>query len=1054
MNSSIIIPLLFLATACAAADPPAGQILSAANVKGGLIVHLGCGDGKLTTALRANDSFLVHGLDADAKNVAAARRHIQSLGLYGKVSIDRLSGERLPYADNLVNLIVTSGECHVARDEILRVLAPNGVALVGDQKIVKPRPSEIDEWTHYLHDASGNPVAQDRKVGPPRQLQWVSAPRWCRSHEVDISIGVVVTAGGRIFSIQDEAPTGVHDTPLPVAERRFPDKWALVAQDAFNGVSLWKRPIPKWGSSVWEAGRIPFLAIPKEEMWALPPTVTRRVVATGERVYVTLGYRAPVSELDAATGKTLREFADTATTDEIVVCDGILLARVCTLPDGPRPQPPAVAAKGKGKGKRAAAAAAPASRFPEASVVAIELSSGKTLWKTAAGRMIPLTLAAAKGTVCFLSGDQLRALDLRTGEQRWKATVFPRPGNDAQMGQTLLMAQDKVLFVANGVNAHALEDGKFLWRMKTAVGGSFRGVPDVMVANGLVWAGTLTNVGLNLQTGEEARTIDVSGLFTAGHHPRCYRSKATEDFLIWSKRGVEFMDIVNGKNHSGNDWCRTVCRSGFVPANGMLYVPPTPCRCQPGVQMTGFNAFAAAARAMSDASDAVRLERGPAFESSKLKAQSSNSDWPTYRKDIARSGSAGTRLPANLSQAWTAQLSGRITPPVIAGGALYLGGKDTHAVYCLDAASGKQRWSYTAGGPVDSPPTVAGGRVLFGCTDGWVYCLNAADGQLAWRFHAAPYEKFIVSYGHLESAWPVHGSVLVKNNVAYVAAGRSSFLDGGIYLYGLDVATGKPLYQQHLDGPWSVPADNRHPHAMEGTNSDLLVCNGDKLFMLQYAFDLKLNKLDAPMLNPAGVRNTGRHLMATGGFLDDSGFDRLVWMNAENWPGVYGCFAVTAPKTGQLLVFDDSATYALKYFNTSFSRSPHFTAGREGYALTADDNSNEPVGEAAKRPAIFFNRKNPARWETKVPVRARAMVVAGEHLLLAGPPDVVPASDPFGAFEGRMGALLWVVSTKDGAKLTEHKLPSLPVFDGMAAANARLYVCTLDGKVHCLAEKK
>jgi outer membrane protein assembly factor BamB len=1045
---------LVLATAHAA-EPAAQQLLDASGVKGGLIVHLGCGDGKLTAALRANYSFIVHGLDTDAKNVEAARKHIQSLGLYGRVSADQFDGKRLPYTDNLVNLIVTSGECRVPKEELLRVLAPNGVVITRHALRItlrKPRPADIDEWGHYLHDASGNPVAQDRRVGPPRQLQWVSAPRWCRSHEVDISIAVVVTAGGRIFSIQDEAPTGVHDTPLPVNERRFPDKWALVAQDAFNGVSLWKRPIPNWGSRVWEAGRIPFLAIPKEEMWALPPTVTRRVVAVGDRVYMTMGYRAPVSELDAATGKTLREFADTATTDEIVVCDGILLARVGTIPDGPRPQPPAAAAKGKGKGKRAAAVAAPASRFPEASVVAIDLSSGKTLWKQPAGRMIPLTLAAANGSVCFLSGEELRALDLRTGRERWKAAVNPRPGNDAQMGQTLLMARDKVLFAADGVNAHALADGTFLWRMATAVGGSFRGLPDVMVANGLVWAGTLTNVGLNLATGEEARTIDAGGLFTAGHHPRCYRSKATEDYLIWSKRGVEFMDIVNGKNHSGNDWCRTVCRSGFVPANGMLYVPPTPCRCQPGVQMTGFNAMVAAASMEPGASSTERLERGPAFgATANCQSAIGDSDWPTYRRDNARSGSAATRLSASLSQAWTAQLPGRITPPVVADGSLYVAGKDSHAVYRLDAASGKRRWSFTAGGPVDSPPTIAAGRAIFGCTDGWVYCLDASDGRLAWRFRAAPREKLIVSYGHLESAWPVHGSVLVKDNVAYVAAGRSSFLDGGIYLYGLDIASGKPLCQQHLDGPWEVPAKDRHAHAMEGTSSDILVCSGDRLYMLQYAFDLKLNKLDEPMLSDSGIRKTDRRLLATGGMLDDSGFDRLYWMYSDRWPGAQ--FAVRAANQGQLLAFDSATTYAVKYFNTVFSRSPHFTAGKEGYDLVADDKASESNDGTEDRIRMFLRQK-PPRWQQKVPVRARAMLVAGEHLVLAGPPDVVPASDPFGSFEGRLGALLWTVSTKDGCKVSEIKLPSPPVFDGMAAARGKLFLSTTDGRVTCFANQK
>jgi hypothetical protein len=77
------------------------------------------------------------------------------------------------------------------------------------------------------------------------------------------------------------------------------------------------------------------------------------------------------------------------------------------------------------------------------------------------------------------------------------------------------------------------------------------------------------------------------------------------------------------------------------------------------------------------------------------------------------------------------------------------------------------------------------------------------------------------------------------------------------------------------------------------------------------------------------------------------------------------------------------------------------------------------------------------------------MVLAGEHLALAGPPDVVPASDPFGSFEGRLGAVLWVVSTKDGNKVSEFKLSAPPVFDGMAAANGRLYMTTMDGKVLC-----
>ncbi|MGB2821399.1 MAG: class I SAM-dependent methyltransferase, partial [Phycisphaerae bacterium] len=61
-----------------AAEADARKVLEAAGVKGGLLVHVGCGDGKLTAALGASDSFLVHGLDADAANVEKAREHIRS----------------------------------------------------------------------------------------------------------------------------------------------------------------------------------------------------------------------------------------------------------------------------------------------------------------------------------------------------------------------------------------------------------------------------------------------------------------------------------------------------------------------------------------------------------------------------------------------------------------------------------------------------------------------------------------------------------------------------------------------------------------------------------------------------------------------------------------------------------------------------------------------------------------------------------------------------------------------------------------------------------------
>jgi SAM-dependent methyltransferase len=104
----------------------AKEILEETGFSGGLIVHVGCGDGKLTADLYTNDRFVVQGLDREELHVEKARDHIRSKDLYGKVSAQTFDGVHLPYVDGLVNLVVVSGDdSQVSRGEILRVLAPH-----------------------------------------------------------------------------------------------------------------------------------------------------------------------------------------------------------------------------------------------------------------------------------------------------------------------------------------------------------------------------------------------------------------------------------------------------------------------------------------------------------------------------------------------------------------------------------------------------------------------------------------------------------------------------------------------------------------------------------------------------------------------------------------------------------------------------------------------------------------------------------------------------------------------------------------------------------------
>jgi len=1022
-----------LCCAMAAQAQSATDIMKTTGIKGGLVVHLGCGDGKLTATLHAGDGYLVHGLDTDAEQVAKAREYIRSLGLYGKVSVDTFDGRRLPYADNLVNLVVISGvRCQVSEREIRRVLAPGGVAaeldpetrnLKSETSFRKPVPSDIDEWSHHLHGPDGNPVAQDNVVGPPQRMQWQAGPRYSRAHDSDSSIDAVVTAGGRIFYMADDASASLS------GDNELPDRWVLTARDAFNGILLWKRPIKDWGWRAWKDTWY------KGRADTYPRNIHRRVVASGDKLYVTLGYRAPVSELDAATGKTLHTYPGTEGTREVLHQNGQL---ILTVP-----------------GKEGL------------KLVILDPATGKVDWETPAvyagasterrpaGRVelySVLNAAVDDDLVCFMDGQDLVCLDRKTGKNRWRNSPTSK-GKGLWTG-TLITCDGVVLYAEPRLLiALSAKDGTTLWTHETSdVQGLWFSWKDVFVIDGLVWTWSaettarhpLAANGYDMKTGELKKSMPVGNIYKVDHHHRCYRNKATPRYVITSRRGAEYVDLEEGK-HSVHIWVRGICFLGMMPANGFLYAPPHPCKCYINEKLSGFCALTSERESKSPRiekpQDELRLEKGPAYGASDLLSSASRlrpSSWPTFRGDPARSGSTDAKLPAALKQSWTFKLGGKLSAPIVADGRLFVASIDTHAVHAVDAVSGKELWSHTTGGRIDSPPTYYRGTVLFGSADGRVTCLRSSDGVLTWRFRAAPRQRLVGISSQLESAWPVHGTVLIDNDVAYVAAGRSSHLDGGIHVYALDPATGRPLHQTVVAGPHVDLSNERwfdEPRAAHGLGSlaDVLQAVDGRICMGNKVFDRQLRDGEPA---PARVR-------ALGGILDNTQFRRFFWYYGQDMNVDLHTQLTYKPVEklqlkhglGAMLVSDKRSLYGVRRFDNTKLLNPrnHFEPGK-GDLLFAT-----PIGQEART------------WSSRIPVRVTSMLVAADQLAIAGPPETgVDTEDPLGTYEGRKGGMLWTLSAASGEKLAEYKLDSPPIFNGMAAAEGQLFVTLKSGTVLCM----
>ncbi len=1051
---------------CAAAAASAGlnnpqaraqSIIRKTGTEGGLIVQVGCSDGKLLEALRESGNHVVHGLDRSVETVRTCRRYLRSRDTYGPVSVRQWTGNSLPLVRNTVDLVIKSPDTNVSTGEIMRVLAPGGAAYIRTANGAEIRrnswPDDIDEWTHYLHDPTNNAVSRDQQVGPPRHMQWRARPLWSRYHHTLASISTVVSSEGRLFYVADQAPP---------ASLSIEADWHIIARNAFNGKLLWKKELPSWA---WY----------KRRFRSGPPQLPRLMVAAQERVYAPLGLGKPVSALKASNGQVIRTFEGTARAEEILLAgDTLLVVRGQPTPEQ-AVNHPAFGGKYQFPNKKA--------------IAAVDVRSGERLWQWGwpEANPFPMTLASDGDRVFFQTPKGINCLDLDSGRTRWHwdEPDGAGPRNRVTYPRHVLVVSDGVVLctVGNKLTALAAETGEKLW--DAPAGAGFHAPADLFVIDGNVWQGSHPrdsvapppkddfDLARNVHTGKvQSSNQLLVGLQTAGHHHRCYREKATERYIITGKRGVEMMDL-QGSNHSRNNWIRGSCQYGIMPANGLIYAPPHCCGCYMEAKLYGFWATAPKRPHPGSGKPRPRLRKGPAYGEAEHDSSGNDAtDWPTYRHDVTRSGATDQQVPSDLSRAWQTRIGQDVTPPVVADGLAVVGSTTEHRITGLDASDGSVEWTFTPGGPVDLPPTLHEGLVLFGCRDGHVYCLRASDGRLVWRFRAAPRDRRTLDRERLESVWPVPGSVLMMDGTAYVSAGRSTYLDGGIRIYGLDPHTGEVVHRnrvrsEHAGISESRKSKNRKTIAQNvidnisrrapdqsdsfsmrgGALNDVLVSDGYSIYIKHMRFGPDLQRRET----------SGRHLFSTSRLLNSVELHRSHWVlgtgDFSRIPVAYPWIANNRKGWGKVRL---GRPYGVMLaFESDTAWCVWRRMEKPGYTIFA--RSKKPFRRNPEGRRDFRTFDSPGRpemkWKSRLMMRPRAMLKAGDNLFFGGAPDQSRADDPLAAYRGKEGGLLHVYAADKGKKQASYQLPSPVVWDGMAAVERRIYLSTENGRLLCLGGK-
>jgi len=750
-----------------------GIITNSAGVEAGLCVHIGSTDGAVEIQMVCNGRRLVHGLAFDDQSLDSARKAIQAEGLYPLASVEKArTRDQLPYADNLVSLLIADldavGKRAPSRKEMMRVVRPSGVAcLKKDGKwtaITKPRPKEMDEWTHFDYDAGGNAVSHDRLVGPPTLPQWTSGVQ-------------PIKLGGN--------PAGFIGSPgVRLANGRAISEWVVENRD---------KKTAKNYLGAWDA----FSGIP---LWTIEKRYrgTRRpmhLAAVGNRIYTYLEEDSPLTALDAATGKVILTYdkaghlpENTGTASFRIVGDRLLVAHKNAL-------------------------------------YLLNASNGDIIWKYEDEHKSMLlfpTISVKAQKVFVLASDidedykiehrwpnapatAVVCLKFATGNVVWRNTEVA----GKHIGQLIYNNGYLALFGPGGIGAGKdpftgcirIDDAKLLWTGTFPTTWNRAGYVMLWRDGRIYYADPWKIFTLDPETGKETH------VYGGSYNGRCTRFCATDDYFIYSL--VTYVD----KDFAGTiqSITRSACANSAFPANGMLYFTPTACGCT--TMLRGHIALTPEPLGQP-IDDSLRLEAGVIGRQSIAPAK------PFALPDslIAQDWRRQARAPENE------------TEPVTVNGRTFIALTHEHQMQCRDS-QGQVLWSFTTGGRISSPPVIYEGLCLFGSQDGWVYAVRVADGSLAWRFMAAPYERKMIADSQLESSWPVYGVVMHKGLLC-ASAGLHPELGGGIYLYGLEPATGKMGWKRMLSkSPAIIRATERTDYRIVPSSAlnDILRSDGNLL---------------------------------------------------------------------------------------------------------------------------------------------------------------------------------------------------------------------------------
>ncbi len=997
--------ILFQLTVCPAQTD---SILDKIGVTRGICVVPSDTKCELALKLARQSELLIYVQLPKDKDVEAARKAADAAGFYGtRIFVEKGDLTRLNLADNIADAVVAvSDATGISRTEVLRVLRPEGKALIGRKVLTKPFSEGIDDWSHPYHGPDNNPQSNDQIILAPYLTQFLAEPRYAPMPQV------AVASAGRAFKAFGH---------LAFKKREEPFLNKLVAFNGYNGTLLWERDLNEG------------VMIHRNTMIATPTTLY-------------LGDDKSCKLIDTATGRLKGEIippvnlAGGTFWKWMALEDGVLYALM-----GEQEQRDPTKRWERDKHGWPWNPISKGFNQPEhpwgfgRNVLAIDPQTKKVLWSYREDEPVDSRAMCMKNgrIYIFRFGSYLTCLNARTGKPFWRKTPDNAPKLFDSLGTYLnrqdwrtnwrttayLKCSDKAVYFSGPqigkLLAVSAEDGSILWE------NAYSNFQLVLRDDGLY------GISGQIDKHPSKKFDPLTGRVLAEINKSrraCTRPTGSADAIFFRAQGGSVRLDITSKRPQWISPMRPPCHDGVTIANGLLYFWPSVCDCQ--LTLYGITCLGPAGNFNFSprATEAQRLEKHAGDLSKVARLSESSADWPTFRADNTGSVTTEATVPDRSKLLWRFTPDTTIpaaaphpTAPVAVGGLVFVSGPDG-IVRALDAATGKQRWQAYTGGAVRIPPTIWEGRALVGSGDGWVYTFEAQTGRLLWRFRAAPAERKIPVYGSLMSTWPAASGVIVENGIAYVAAGIVNY--DGTYVYALDAATGEIKWQNNTSGHLDRQA--RTGVSVQGHqllhDGKLYLASGTSLSPAVYDItDGKCLNDPSPLANCASQSPRGWELSLVG--------DQVAACGKPFY---------AHPKYD---VFDDTA-FNKVFLTSSGGRDIVWVCHQNNKRIMCfTDLDKNVLSKSMDQPGNRFNVdwrrlgiKDKPLWSTDCN-KSVAVAVCKNAVVIANETEIV------------------ALRLKDGGILWSQPVPSSPVPWGLAVdRDGRIIVTLKDGKVMCFGK--